>query len=207
MSSCSPTRVLRVTTMPEVVGSACDCPKHVLLPGQCEDTCAHMQACRVCRHARGARARMGWTRSGGRGIVVSAGLITPVGRAALSSLGDRWPSAQRDPSADCKSGKVGNPLQQGRRHGPQVTQRCASASFIGRTERECERKQVRDRRTRQYTDQPADTLAPEAPHVISFHPPDSPGRSATPIRLSNLSPDPQLGAGARSQLCMLGPAL
>lgn len=177
-------------------------PNTVLLPGQCEDTCAHTWACRVCRHARGARACMGWTRSGGR-IVLSVGLITPVGRAALSSLGYGWPSAQRDPSADCKWRKVGNPLRQGRQHGPPVTQACASASFVGRTERKRECELVRDRHARQSTDQPLHTRAPGAPCAISFHPPDGPGRSAIPIRLSNLSPDPQLGAGARSQLCAL----
>lgn len=162
-------------------------------------TCVHMCGRAECAGMLGGHARA----RGGR-IVLNAGLTTPAGRAALGSLGYRRPSAQRDPSADRKWRKAGNPLRQGRQHGPQVTQPCASASFVGRTERKRERELVRDRQTYTTVHGPATAhTRAGAPRAISFHPPDGPGRSAIPIRLSNLSPDPQLGAGARSQLCVL----
>lgn len=72
------------------------------------------------------------------------GLITPVGKAALRSLSNRWPDAQRVPSEllghleQTLSGeRLGqNPDQQGWGCGPHPTHPFASASCIGRKESE-----------------------------------------------------------------------
>lgn len=118
------------------------------------------------------------------------GLITTVGKAALKSLGNLWPDAQRipqscwEPRADFKwrkrrSGRKRRPARLGT-WATSDSPLCLSKLYRKDGKRECSWAREGHRHTTLHHPPTGHTCARGSKHVISFNPLNSPRRSTIP---------------------------